>query len=338
MTHRPQLKTSLGDALQTALGHTYTDKTASFRANAITENEADARSRSAALDLLHTALSNARRTIPDSGAHLVTLAIDAGRYGMAANPSNGEHQIVLSTIRKIGQQLIKGGSGHGSTSDSVLALACLAYNPEARNIVEDIIVNAKSSDLLPVRFVESVAGDRHQARLLNRRIDINRIAARVRDKHHEVAEQRRRDADAEAARLQAAEERRRTEIRSLNDTVRQITEQLLFTREPPDVVPRILSDVDLRLVLKWANRPRDIDRSRRSVVRASLGDVEFTKLSSARYAEVAAAEYLRRLGMTVHDVSLTQLETGNEDWRTHDIVADGLPFDVKNARQSFSDG
>lgn len=41
--------------------------------------------------------------------------------------------------------------------------------------------------------------------------------------------------------------------------------------------------------------------------------------------------------MTVRDVSLTQLETGKEDWRTHDLLADGLAFDVKNARQSFSD-
>jgi hypothetical protein len=237
MTQPPQFNTSLGDALQAALRHTQTGSAASFRANAIIENEADAPPHSAALDRLHTALSNARRTIPDSGARLVTLAIDAGRYGLAANPRNGEHQFVLSTIKKMGQQLLNSGAGHESTSDSVLALACLAYNPEARNKVEEIIVSAALSDLLPLHFMKSVAVDRHQARLLKRRIDINRIAARIREKKHALAEQRRRDADAEAARLQVAEERRGIEIRSFNETVRQITEELLFTRDRSDVVP-----------------------------------------------------------------------------------------------------
>lgn len=334
MPQRRQLNTSLGDALQAALRHTQTESTASFRADAPIENEAEATSRSAALDRFHTVLSSARRTIHDSGAHLVSLAIDAGRYGMAANPRNGEHQIVLSTIKKIGQQLLNGGSGHVSTSDSVLALACLAYNPEASDIVEDIIVSAALSGLLPDPALNSVA----VAGLLNRRICINRIAARVRDKQHAVAEQRRRDADAEAATLQAAERRRGIAIRRLNDTVRQITEQLLFTRDLTASVPPILSQADLRLVLHWAHKkPRQTDQLDTSVARASLGDVEFTKLCSARYAELAASEYFRSLGMTVHDVSLTQLETGQEDWRTHDLLADGLPFDVKNARQSFSD-
>lgn len=336
MPQRRQLNTSLGDALQAALRHTQTESTASFRVDALIENEAEATSRSAALDRLHTALSNARRTIHDSGAHLVTLAIGAGRKGMAANPRDGEHQIVLSTIKKIGQQLLNSASGHGSTSDSVLALACLAYSSEARNVVEEIIVSA--ADMLPVHFMKSVAVDPYQARLLKRQIDINRIAARIHDKQHALAEQKRRDTDAEAARRQAAEERRRIEIRSLNDTIRQFTEQLLFSRDLTASVPPTLSQADLRLVLHWApKKPRQTDQLDTSVARASLGDVEFTKLCSARYAELVASEYLRSLGMTVHDVSLTQLETGKEDWRTHDLLADGLPVDVKNARQSFSD-
>jgi hypothetical protein len=43
------------------------------------------------------------------------------------------------------------------------------------------------------------------------------------------------------------------------------------------------------------------------------------------------------LGRDVADISITQLEGRDDSWKTHDLLVDSHPIDVKNARESFSD-
>ncbi len=60
------------------------------------------------------------------------------------------------------------------------------------------------------------------------------------------------------------------------------------------------------------------------------------RLWSARSAEIVAISFLSDLGKQTTDVSIRQLDTNSDDWKTHDVDADGDPIDVKNARRSFS--
>lgn len=66
-----------------------------------------------------------------------------------------------------------------------------------------------------------------------------------------------------------------------------------------------------------------------------LGEFEAGRLSSARAAELSVAQYYRDLNFAVEDVSITQLR-GGQDWLEFDLLVDGSPVDVKNARRSFS--
>jgi len=66
-----------------------------------------------------------------------------------------------------------------------------------------------------------------------------------------------------------------------------------------------------------------------------LGEFEAGRLSSARAAELSMAQYYRELKLAVEDVSITQLR-GGQDWPEFDLLVDGSPVDVKNARRSFS--
>lgn len=99
-----------------------------------------------------------------------------------------------------------------------------------------------------------------------------------------------------------------------------------------------LTDVDLRLCLAWANRTVNQNKSVRDhwtdFVRMDSNDA--LRLWSARSAEIVAVSFLTDLGKQTTDVSLGQLDRNSDNWRTHDVEADGEPFDVKNARRSFS--
>ncbi len=81
----------------------------------------------------------------------------------------------------------------------------------------------------------------------------------------------------------------------------------------------ILGPEDRRLVEKWRGPQKDAGET-------------LDRLESARRAEKAALTYFRNLGVRVTDVSIGQLDRGQSDWTTHDIVVDGQPVDVKNIR------
>lgn len=67
-----------------------------------------------------------------------------------------------------------------------------------------------------------------------------------------------------------------------------------------------------------------------------LGEHDANRLISARLAERAATEYYKTIGLSVEDISITQLNKNNDQWRDFDILVDGKPIDVKNARKSYT--
>ena len=93
-----------------------------------------------------------------------------------------------------------------------------------------------------------------------------------------------------------------------------------------DATPKVefrceLDADDLRLVSRWRRSP------------STTNDEETKRLESARLGEKAAISYYGGLGQEVEDVSIQDLETEDRrDWVTHDLRADGRPFDVKNSR------
>lgn len=56
------------------------------------------------------------------------------------------------------------------------------------------------------------------------------------------------------------------------------------------------------------------------------------RVYSARRAEKSALMYYRQFQSDVRDVAIHQLSKNAEDWRSHDIAANGRPIDVKNVR------
>ena len=89
-----------------------------------------------------------------------------------------------------------------------------------------------------------------------------------------------------------------------------------------------LSGEDRRLICCWSNR------SKYSKIPQSIVD----RLESARKSELASIEYYRQLGSEVRDISIGQL-VGNltipNEWKTHDLLVDGRPLDVKSTRRFY---
>ena len=101
-----------------------------------------------------------------------------------------------------------------------------------------------------------------------------------------------------------------------------------------------LNAEDVELCQHWANmaaqkNPSTAVYSLDTLVN-SQGSYRARQLLSARTAEHIATAYYRQLGYLVKDVSVSQNQGGNEDWKTFDLRVGTRAVDVKNARQSFN--
>lgn len=78
----------------------------------------------------------------------------------------------------------------------------------------------------------------------------------------------------------------------------------------------------------------EVDESDQALIqRWAQGETERPRLESARVAEKAAMKYLVRLGFSVEDVSVTQLDQSSSRWKDYDLLVNGVPVDVKNVRR-----
>jgi len=92
---------------------------------------------------------------------------------------------------------------------------------------------------------------------------------------------------------------------------------------------------DITLCFKWGNLDVPANQNTQNLS-AMLGNYDALRLLSARAAEVAVAEYYISLGQEVTDISIRQLDDGDDQWKDLDLFVGGRPIDVKNARKSFS--
>jgi hypothetical protein len=98
-----------------------------------------------------------------------------------------------------------------------------------------------------------------------------------------------------------------------------------FTWEwPASDVLAWLTPVDQQLAQVWAERER--------------GEAEkhVARMLSARAAEKVAIQFYRQFSLRVKDVSITQLQNDQGEWKQYDLVAGLRPIDVKNARVPFN--
>lgn len=83
-----------------------------------------------------------------------------------------------------------------------------------------------------------------------------------------------------------------------------------------------LDERDERIAALWA--PTNADASQ-------------AKMLSARAAEKAVKHFYERIGSSVEDVAIRQLDGGTDEWKTHDLLVDGtIAVDVKNARRPMN--
>lgn len=289
-------------------------------------------------DCLQLALVEVAAVPESSTGRLIAWAVEAGRRGAGARVRPKELDACLRGIRAIRQRLCVGSQSKIGKTDLVLAMASLADPPRARQVVADCLVEALDSGSLSMDIEAYVQPDAQQRRLL-RRIDLESVRQRHLAHKAVIDAENHRRAAAEADRLRHLEQARREKIQKLRGDILNVQARLLERKVNAELATPALPVKDHPLLMRWAGRRMPLDEKIDIAgLRASMGDWELTRLYSARSAERAAMAYLEGLGMNVADVSITQLDPDdNIEWSTHDIMANKVPIDVKNARQSFSD-
>jgi len=123
-----------------------------------------------------------------------------------------------------------------------------------------------------------------------------------------------------------------------SQTIRHLELKLQATSTRVERFPPPLAERDLQLCLAWHNVSdwQTIHPSRFSSVEGFMKPFEANRLGSARHADISAILYYQALGFQVEDVSIGQLSSPDGRWRDFDLLVNGMPMDVKNARRSFS--
>ncbi len=82
-----------------------------------------------------------------------------------------------------------------------------------------------------------------------------------------------------------------------------------------------MSPQDKQLALLWAGSDLHYEKA---------------KMLSARGAELVVAEYFSGLGKSVLDIAVHQVTGESDHWKSHDLLIDSAPVDVKNARSTIN--
>ena len=128
-------------------------------------------------------------------------------------------------------------------------------------------------------------------------------------------------------------------VRTLSELHRLAVEIGTQTITPRSPEPIAVAIDDLHLCMAWSGKQihsgANIEESFNHLV-SLIGSYDACRLLSARLAEKTASTYYEALGKSVTDVSILQLAGQDQRWRDFDLLVDGRPIDVKNARESFS--
>ena len=88
--------------------------------------------------------------------------------------------------------------------------------------------------------------------------------------------------------------------------------------EPNDIY-NLFEDSDYILAKKWISQTNNFQ-------------YEYSKMISARGAEIASKKFYALLGCNVCDTAITQLNNNNDNWKFFDLHVDTKNIDVKNSR------
>jgi hypothetical protein len=259
---------------------------------------------------------------------LISLATDVARDGLAIETTKEEAELSGEIIKQLGLRLLS-PSISDDTSDLVITIASLSAGCQASAIKDfslEILAEAVILERLPMNFIISVPRNHKERRLLSR-IPIEDVNNRIRSEklRRETYRYDKEDAGSDP-------------LDSIRQAVIQAKSIAFNLRLNPKIITPPLNADDIRLVLAWKNKSLPIGTEPTLISMLDILDGwDISRLCSARSAELAAAQFYRQLGSTVTDVSIGQLNNHDTDWKTHDLIVDGKPVDIKNARQSFSD-
>lgn len=98
-----------------------------------------------------------------------------------------------------------------------------------------------------------------------------------------------------------------------------------------------LDDNDIRLALRWYGVDQTLSKEQIIKKFDKKEKYEIARMLSARTAEKAVINFFERmLTGEIKDVSISQLNNSvsQSEWKQYDILADGIPYDVKNSRRT----
>jgi|GEM_PF-1317161 len=156
-----------------------------------------------------------------------------------------------------------------------------------------------------------------------------------RERRKRIEDERLRKKQQEIARI---ESERRRRLQPLSNGLRLLTLSSDDALRRTLIVCPSLEGKDIALCYAWSGIPfaTPIENLSIQTLAEAIGDREACRLLSARIAELSVASYYRFLGRNVVDVSIAQIEGADNRWKDFDLLVDGKPIDVKNARRSFS--
>ena len=206
----------------------------------------------------------------------------------------------------------------------VMALMCFCSDSNIRRDVAGTILTAATDGRIKRRHLNA-DGYGHAAPLLRAFLS----SSEYRESYERSVE-----------RVFARQEERQRQAKIVERTRRylgDIRNALTFLPACPEIRTPSLGTDDFRLIAAWAGHScADDELSAASLRKLLASDYEFTRLWSARTAELAAYSYYGEMGADVADVALTQLDPESQNWKTHDLQVDGRVIDVKSARVSFA--
>ena len=132
---------------------------------------------------------------------------------------------------------------------------------------------------------------------------------------------------------------KRNAIRNqIKDSAAKIFQRLTTLSATTDFTGIQLETADIQLIKAWSNSRGVQDNDVASLIKNSANPYETCRLISARIGELAAKTFFKSFYKKNIDVSLQQVSGTATDWKSHDLLMDSIPYDVKNARKPFTSG
>ena len=269
----------------------------------------------------------------DSGAktELQDLAYIAGMHKLQARHRENEAGIVKEAVTQI---LAEHAPDRVDVRRQLLGAASLAYSEPLKQQLREVLVEYALNGVFALHghfgktsrdeaeFIAHMAGRKQFEDALS---------------HAEQAtreEERRR---VEAAKRGAEKEQRlhQEAVAQFKNKLKTLYRDLSASPYSHKIEVQKLDTNDLLLIATWANLPNSNIQEVNDLA-VLIEKNELTRLWSARIGERAAIQFFSGFSRSVEDISLTQLDSHAREWMTHDLVVDDLPYDVKNARRSFS--